>query len=219
MSKTKYILFDAANTIIHKPMLWINIESSLKKFGHDVPGELLRRNHKLLSEFLIFPDRTSKEFYKRFNSELLYSLGISPTDELLDEIFTSCSYLPWERFSDTKIIDSFHLPAGILSNFNNSLKETIHKEFGEVFKDIFVSENYGVKKPNLRFYEIAVKEIGFYPSQILYIGDSIKLDMEPAKETSLNNLLIDRDNIYPIYKRKITSLEQIKLYLENDSIS
>ncbi|MBA3704403.1 MAG: HAD family hydrolase [Bacteroidetes bacterium] len=213
MSTIKYILFDAANTLIHKPLLWKNLQSSLTKFSYKVPDEILKRNHKLISECLQFPDRTSKEFYKAFNSELLYSLGISPSQELLDDIFASCSYLPWEKFSDTSVIDSLNLPIGILSNFNNSLKVTINKEFGELFKHVFISENYGVAKPNPDFYKIVVKETGFTPSEILYIGDSIKLDMEPAIKISLNTLLIDRDGLYPIYKNRITSLEQLTLYL------
>ena len=213
MSDIKYILFDAANTLIHKPMLWKNLQSSLKKFSHNVPEELLKRNHKLLSECLRFPDRTSKEFYLGFNSELLYSLGISPTSELLDEIFSSCTYLQWEKFSDTIIIDSIHLPCGIISNFNSTLTEIINKEFGEKFKHILVSENYGVVKPSLQFYEIAANKIGFAPNEILYIGDSIKLDIEPAIKVSFNTLLIDRDNVYPIYINRITSLEALTLYL------
>jgi putative hydrolase of the HAD superfamily len=213
MSEIKYILFDAANTLIHKPSLWKNIHSSLIKSGYNIPDELLKRNHKLLSECLRFPDRTSKEFYREFNSELLYSLGILPQKELLDEIFNSCTYLAWEKFPDTGIIDSLGLPAGILSNFNSTLKDTIRKEFGPVFKHIFISEDYGVGKPDPQFYEIVIKETGFEPGQILYIGDSIKLDMEPAIKVAFKSLLIDRDNVFPYYKNRITSLEDLILYL------
>jgi FMN phosphatase YigB (HAD superfamily) len=213
MRHIKYILFDAANTLIHKPLLWKNLQVVLSKSGYEVPDDLIRRNHKLLSEHVKFPDRTSRDFYSGFNSDLLYSLGISPSPELLDEIFTACTYLPWEKFSDTEIIDSLQLPVGILSNFNNTLKDTISEKFGEVFKHIFISENYGVAKPDLKFYEIAIRETGFAPHEILYIGDSIKLDMEPAIRSSLNSLLIDRDNVYPVYKNRITSLDQLTLYL------
>ncbi len=213
MSKIKYILFDAANTLIHKPKVWENMHLSLRKFGFNVPDELLKRNHKLLSECLRFPDRTSKEFYKGFNAELLYSLGISPSPDLLNEIFSSCTYLPWEKFSDTDIVNSIKLPMGILSNFNSSLKEIITKEFGETFTHIFVSENYGVAKPNPLFYEKALHEIGLSPDEILYIGDSIKLDMEPSIITNFKSLLIDREKVYPVYENRITSLEQITLYL------
>jgi len=213
MSDIKYILFDAANTLIHKPALWINLQSTLKKFGHDVPADLLKRNHKLISECIRFPDKTSKAFYQEFNSELLYSIGIMPTEELLDAVFKACTYLPWEKFSDTKVIDSLKLPVGILSNFNSSLKDTIYKEFGDVFKHIFISENYGIGKPDVKFYEIAIKEIGFAPNEILYVGDSIKLDMQPALKAGLNPILIDRDSVYPFYKNRVSSLDALILYL------
>lgn len=213
MSDIKYILFDAANTLIHKPALWINLQSTLKKFDQDVPVDLLKRNHKLISECIRFPDKTSKAFYQEFNSELLYSIGIMPTQELLDDVFKACTYLPWEKFSDTKVIDSLKLPVGILSNFNSSLKDTIKKEFGDVFKHIFISENYGVGKPDVKFYEIAIKEIGFAPNEILYVGDSIKLDMHSALKAGLTPVLIDREDIYPFYINSISSLDALTLYL------
>jgi len=213
MSDIKYILFDAANTLIHKPALWKNLQSSLKKFNHNVPDEQLKRNHKLLSECIRFPDKTSKLFYQEFNAELLYSIGIVPTQELLDDIFKVCTYLAWEKFSDTKIIDSLKLPVGILSNFSSSLKETTNKEFGDIFKHIFISENYGIGKPDVKFYEIAINEIEFAPNEILYVGDSIKLDMQPALEVGLNPLLIDREDVYPFYRNRISSLDALTLYL------
>ena len=213
MSRIRYILFDAANTLIHKPALWERLQGPLKEHGYDVPDELLKRNHKLLSECLRFPDRTTKEFYKGFNGELLYSLGISPTTELLEGIFASCTYLPWEKFGDTAFIQSLNMPVGILSNFNSTLNQLANKEFGDLFKHIFISEDHGVAKPQREFYEIAVKKIGLDASEILYIGDSIKLDMEPGISVGMKCLLIDRDNVYPLYKQRISSLEDLKAYL------
>jgi len=40
---TKYILFDAANTLIHKPALWENLLQVLEKNGHAIPPELLKK--------------------------------------------------------------------------------------------------------------------------------------------------------------------------------
>lgn len=213
MNKIKYILFDAANTLIHKPLLWERFQLVLRKFEYPVSDISLRQQHKLVSESIKFPDQTSKEFYRNFNSELLVSLGIAPSEKLLDEIFSSCTYLPWEKFDDTKILNSLNLPLGVLSNFNKTLNNTLEKEFGSMFKHVFISENYGVAKPNIKFYEIALKEIGIDPTKVLYIGDSIQLDIEPAEKASINSLLIDRDNVYPNYKNRISSLNELTLYL------
>ena len=106
MQNIKYILFDAANTVIHKPVLWPSMQAVLLKYGYTVPEEKLKLHHKLLSEVVNFPDRTSKEFYLYFNAELLMSLGIIPSEEILNDLFAACSYLPWERFNDTEWLNT-----------------------------------------------------------------------------------------------------------------
>ena len=110
-----------------------------------------------------------------------------------------------DRFQASELYKKLDIP--------KLLNETLDNEFGPIFKHIFISENYGVGKPDPEFYKIAIKEIGIDPLSILYIGDSIQLDMEPAEKMSLKAVLIDRDNVYPNYKNRITSLEALTLYL------
>ena len=121
-SKIQYLLFDVSGTLLHKPSLYAIILDVLAKRGHNVSLQELKLKHKMLSEIIHFPDKTDSKFYRIFNAELLYSLGILPTESLLDELFSSCSYLPWERFEDTDVLSQIALPMGILSNFNTSLK-------------------------------------------------------------------------------------------------
>jgi putative hydrolase of the HAD superfamily len=208
--RIKYILFDAANTLIHKPMLWERMQGVLVAAGHNVPSDLLRRNHKLMSECLHFPDRTSQEFYQKFNAELLYSLGIIPTKTLLTDIFRACTYLPWAVFTDTRILTTLRQPLGIVSNFNKTLPQLVGNLFGsEVFRDIVVSELKGVAKPQLAFYEAALAAANVPASEILYVGDSIKLDMEPALTLGMQAVLIDRDSTFLYYPRRIDSFAQL----------
>ena len=70
---------------------------------------------------------------QKFNSDLLYLLGIVPTEELVNAIFKSCTYLPWEAFEDTKILSELTVPIGVISNFNSTLKEKLNQFFGPVF--------------------------------------------------------------------------------------
>jgi FMN phosphatase YigB (HAD superfamily) len=49
------------------------------------------------------------------------------------------------------------------------------------------------------------------PEEILYVGDSIKLDMEPASATGMNAVLIDRLNAFPGYRGiRINSFAELK---------
>jgi len=213
MSTIRYILFDAANTLIHKPQLWSQMDTVLSAHGHRVPPELLKRNHKLLSESVHFPDRTSGDFYRRFNAELLYSLGIIPSEKLLDDLFSRCTYLPWEKFPDTEILLSLNVPLGVLSNFNSTLLELLENKFGRIFRDVLISENVGYGKPDPRFFQRAVEMSGVPAGQILYVGDSLKLDVQPAMAAGMKPLLIDRENIFPLAAGRMTSLEQLTVYL------
>jgi len=209
----KYILFDAANTLIHKPALWDKIQEVLTAHQISVNPRALKYNHKLLSEFVTFPDRTSAEFYASFNKELLLSLGIIPTTQLLDDIFRNCTYMPWEKFDDTSWLATAPVPIGVLSNFNNNLRDLLSNLFGNVFTDIIVSEEVNVRKPDTAFYQHAIDKIGLHPSEILYVGDSIKLDIIPAGKMGLNPILIDRDDFFtthiPVAKKLSDIIDQL----------
>lgn len=206
----KYLLLDVAGTILYKPDLVAKINETLNSFGYVIATEKLKYNHKILSEVIKFPDRTNAEFYTSFNSELLYSLGIVPNEELLRAIFKSCSYLPWEKFEDTKVLNEIEIPIGIISNFNSSLKDKLKEYFGPIFSDIFVSEEIGISKPSTEFYKRALDKINVNPKDILYIGDSFKLDLNPALELGITSYIIDRDNIYPDNANIIRSLSELK---------
>ena len=209
----KYIYFDVAGTLLEKPMLYANIQKSLADFGYDITIKDIKIKHKLVSELIHFPDRTDEMFYTKFNSEFLYVLGIVPTEELLKSIFKNCTYLPWQAFEDTQILKEINIPMGVISNFNTSLRDKLEHFFGPIFKDVFVSEELGVAKPNIAFYQEALNKIQLKPSEVLYIGDSVRLDYEPAYKIGFNVLIIDRDNFYPNLKYKISNLAEIPNFL------
>lgn len=213
MDNIDFVLFDAANTLIHKPELWGRIKMALAKHNISVDDLLLRIRHKLISELIRFPDNTSADFYRQFNSELLFSIGVIPTDTLLDDVFAACTYLKWDVFEDTNILSSLQLPKGILSNFNSSLTQRINTLIPDTFSTIIISEELQCAKPSLEFYTKALDIIGVPAKNILYIGDSIKLDMQPALAVGMNVLLIDRDNCYPNFARRISSLHEIASFI------
>ena len=210
----KYLLFDAANTLIHKPNLWERILKVLQDNGYKINETELKLKHKLLSEIINFPDTTSRGFYEEFNSELLMALGIIPDENLLKELFEACSYLPWKAFDDCEEIKKLDIKKAVVSNFNSSLQEKLEGLIGEnIFNEYIVSEKENLRKPSLEFYVRALEKLNAKASEIIYIGDSLKLDVIPAKKLGIKALLIDRDNIYPSAKDRITNFSEIKNYL------
>ena len=208
-----YVLFDAANTLIYKPELFKNYIRILKEHGLNIGIDNLRRHHKIVSELVKFPERTSEEFYHSFNSEVLFSLGIIPYEKLLKDIFNACTYLKWDKYEDTKFLSEIELPLGVLSNFNNSLNGHIDELFGPLFKEIFVSADIGLSKPAIEFFQHAIDRTGFSANEILYIGDSLKSDIAPGKAAGMHTYLIDRVDLFDGYENRITSLSNLKSIL------
>ncbi len=206
----KYLLLDVSGTLLHKPVLFNKIDEVLKEFGYFVSLSKVKYHHKLLSETIHFPDRTDEVFYNYFNAELLLSLGVIPTDEILKKLFSSCSYLPWGKYEDTIFLNELSIPMGVLSNFNNSLEDKLVHFFGTIFSDIFVSEVVGVAKPSLQFYQYALEKLALLPEEIIYVGDSYKLDFKPANELGITTFVIDRDGFYPDSESTIRSLFELK---------
>ena len=210
----KYLLFDAANTLIYKPNIWERILKVLQDNGYKINETELKLRHKLLSEIINFPDTTSRGFYEEFNSELLMALGIIPDENLLKELFEACSYLPWKAFDDCEEIKKLDIKKAVVSNFNSSLQEKLEGLIGEnIFNEYIVSEKETLRKPSLEFYARALEKLNAEAGEIIYIGDSLKLDIIPAKKLGIKALLIDRDNIYPSAKDRITNFSEIKNYL------
>ncbi|MEI3788307.1 MULTISPECIES: HAD family hydrolase [unclassified Chryseobacterium] len=208
------LLLDAANTLIHKPSLWDQLIIVLEKHHYSVEKEALFLRHKMVSEIINFPDRTTKDFYTEFNSELLLALGIIPTEKILSDIFSACSYLPWAAFDDCGILKELNIKKAVLSNFNSTLKNLTDQLIGEnIFDEIIISENENCRKPSVDFYHLAIEKLGVNPENILYIGDSLKLDVIPAQKTGMNTLLIDRENIFPYAENRISSFKEIIHYI------
>jgi FMN phosphatase YigB (HAD superfamily) len=210
----KAVFFDVANTLLDKPDLYPKMAEVLKKHDHPIAETDIRRVHKFLSEAFVFPDKTSRDFYTEFNSHLLYALGIVPTSDLLNDIFEACTYLPWKPFDDTDFLGELTVAKGILSNWDSSLKDKLKSHFQTDFKWILCSQDEGIKKPNPLFFQRMMEHSKLQPNEILFVGDSIKLDIAPAIMLGVEAVLIDRHNHFPHARvSRIQNLKQLNQWL------
>ncbi|MBB5209158.1 HAD family hydrolase [Chiayiivirga flava] len=191
------IFFDAANTLLHKPTLIPAMAAALREHGVDLPATELALRHRWLSEVVVFPDRTSRPFYDDFNAHLLRSFGVPPSQTLLDAMFAACSYLPWAPFPDTCALTTLRQPLGVLSNWDNTLQEQLGLIEDVQFSWILGSQREGVRKPDAAFFRRMLDACAFAPEAIAYVGDSLRLDIEPARALGIHTFLIDRDDLFP----------------------
>ena len=62
------------------------------------------------------------------------------------------------------------------------------------FEDTFISMDIGYDKPDIRFYQEALRRAGLKPGEVLMIGDSMTTDIEGAKKAGMDALFFDRRN-------------------------
>jgi FMN phosphatase YigB (HAD superfamily) len=205
--RCRYVFVDVADTLLIKPDLVDTLVRILNDAGEPVDQGLVRRNHKTLSECTPFPVQTSRDFYDRFNRELLFSLGIIPTSDLLSTIYSSLRVLQWRAADDISALGSLKVPIGIISNFDATLEERLRILVPIPFIKIVSSQRSGVSKPSLELFRIALDGLDCPPGDVAYVGDSLKLDIEPATSAGMTAILIDRHDLFPGYRGfRITTL-------------
>ena len=60
------------------------------------------------------------------------------------------------------------------------------------FEDTYISMDIGYDKPDVRFYEEALRRCGLQPSEVLMIGDSMTTDILGAQAAGMDALFFDR---------------------------
>jgi len=62
------------------------------------------------------------------------------------------------------------------------------------FEDTYISMDIGYDKPDIRFYEEALRRCGLQASEVLMIGDSMTTDVLGAQAAGMDALFFDRKN-------------------------
>lgn len=83
-------------------------------------------------------------------------------------------------------------PVVLVSNFYGNI-DTVLSEFGltKYFKKVIESAKVKVRKPSTEIFQLAVKELGLLPEQVLVVGDSIKNDILPARKLGCQAILLN----------------------------
>ncbi len=65
------------------------------------------------------------------------------------------------------------------------------------FEDTYISMDIGYDKPDIRFYQEALRRCGLQPHEVLMIGDSMTTDVIGAQKAGMDALFFDRqkDNL------------------------
>lgn len=59
-------------------------------------------------------------------------------------------------------------------------------------RDIFISDQVGIAKPNPKLYQYALREMALLPSEVMYVGDNLAHDIAPPNSVGMHTTWIRR---------------------------
>jgi putative hydrolase of the HAD superfamily len=176
---------------------------------------------------LLNKDFDALELLKKINKSLTL------TQSQWEELF----WLWYEPLSRLGKIESDLIPTltklkaagiklGILSNtfiHSSSIERHLRQlKILDFFSVRLYSYQFAFRKPDIRIFESAAKQIGELPQNILFVGDRIKNDIKPAVAAGMNAVLKNaytnqNDNI-PDGVQKINKLSELPDLIDNFSV-
>ena len=220
MMKYQNCIFDLYGTLVDihtdemKPQLWDKMADWYWEHGAEyLPDELCGayfRTVRQMERGTNFQRNADHEAHPEIRIELAFQRlfqekGVKAGLELAThtgERFRKCS-LDYIRLYDgavelLKILRANGQGVWLLSNaqriFTSYELHTLG--IGELFDGVYLSSDYGCKKPDRRFFELLLKERGIAPESAIMIGNDGVCDIQGAKAVGLSTLYI-RSNISP----------------------
>lgn len=222
------VFFDAGDTLLRPHPSFEELFASVcTRRGHAVtPSDVVKVRERMAPHLVDIAEATgvdnpslsaeaSLAFWSFLYRRFLEELGIE-NEGLVDELFSVFSSSASYKLFDDALpavgeLRSSGYRLGLISNFETWLEDMlVELELGGVFDPIVISGREGIEKPDPALYRIAVERAGVDPSSSVHVGDSPKMDIEPALDVGLKAVLLDRHDRYPgVPYPRIASLAEL----------
>jgi|TARA_Y100000034_G_C6897399_1_gene414083 HAD superfamily hydrolase (TIGR01549 family) len=167
--------------------------------------------------FKIIDDDSRKEFFQEYNRVLLEKLEVDFTKKNCSDLYdyydkTHKEWILHEGAIETMVLlKEQGISVGIISNFERELETKLADQLGltKHINFLVVSGCIGFEKPDIKFYEYAIKNNQLTPNNTLYIGDSYVLDYLPGRKVGFNCYLFDKNNLHPDIPNRIYNLREV----------
>lgn len=139
-------------------------------------------------------------------AKTLKLLGLSPDETIINaialeehKVLRESSLLYDDCENTLATLHKNHLKLCIVTNASPSVWNVIQDSKLSIWMDeIVVSSEVGVRKPEARIYEEAIRRLGVIPQQCIFIGDGNDCELEGAKAVGLTTVLIQRGSFRPV---------------------
>lgn len=183
LSEVNVILFDLDDTLVDSERIYHKIYSEL-----NLDMKVFEEARRLVKSQLPQSHVSARNRSLYFKKYLELVCGFSPFNwkALVDKYEQLLVFYINENVHSTSLTShlkmlSSRYKLGLVTNENlrtQMLKLTVIDPSGIFFDKIFVSEEFGVEKPNYTIIKQSVDHWKLSPSQILMIGDSVVNDLE-----------------------------------------
>lgn len=215
----KAVFFDLDDTLCDSDAAWSVATKEtfqlLRKYYPDVSEEVITKAWTTVHQELLrqldagkgsMAQLRDKRFHCLFH-ELDLSIG-KITEELND--FLSSRYLASLRlYEDVSVLEkmpSYHV--GIITN--GAHDDHTDSQFSKVeqlglskrIQSLTISDEVGVRKPNVKVFQVACERAKVLPKEAMLVGNSIQNDIVGANRIGMTSVLIDRKSDVLIPKEK-----------------
>ena len=174
----------------HHPDIW---ETTLTRAWTTVHQELFQQLNAGKGSMAELRD-------KRFHC-LFQELGL-PRGKITEELndFLSSRYLTsLSLYDDVSVLEA--LPAyhvGIITNgahdnhIDSQFSKVRHLGLSERIQSLTISDEVGVRKPNIKVFQVACERADVLPQEAMFVGNSIQNDIVGANRAGMTSVLINR---------------------------
>lgn len=222
MGKYKYILFDADNTLYDFDLAEHDALSatmgsfgvSLSEVEHAVYHDINDNLWKMLERGETTRDELKTRRFKEFSDYLGRSVTATPEDmakEYVNNLAKQCQLIPGAEQLCRDLHGKYRLSL-VTNGLTYVQRSRISlSPISQYFDDVFISEEMGVAKPDVTFFEKVRDAIGDGDvSAYLVIGDSLSSDIQGAVNFGCDSIWINRhgnSDLRPTYT--VTELSEI----------
>ena len=182
----EWIFFDVGNTLYDEKISeYERIVSLIEKSKCDIsPDKFIKQMECGAASYAVSPFTYAREH-----------LGITA-----DHPYSSEKEVLFDGVYDVLHSLSGKYKLGILANQPSSTLERLKRDGIYDFFDIcLLSETENMFKPDIAFFEYAIKKSGCSPSKIVMVGDRLDNDVMPAKKSGMKTVWI-RQGLHSVQK-------------------
>lgn len=163
--------------------------SVLKEVISEFPKNYEMHFNKLLT-------RLGEETFKNINPNIIIAAGVVGYHETKHR-----ELVIYEDVDEVlKILSNTQLKLGVITSglISKQAEKIVRLGVNRYIDNslVFITDECGYAKTNHKFYELAVKKLGFPASEIMHVGDNPISDIEPSNAAGMISVLVKRSGKY-----------------------